>query len=342
MDTKEKKRPRASQNQRTAARRGASSREERKRRSAQTRAKTKTQNRAGRVVRPPKEEVPEVVYTMPKPFRRNSFLLKLVTVAAVAMAMILCISLFFKVDTVMVAGMEQYTEHQILEASGIAYGSSLLSLSKGTTVSRIRYDLPYVDEVKISIKLPGTVIIEVTELEAVYAVETVGGQWWLVSSSGRAVEAITEAQALNEARVTGVKIAAPKADGEIQAVMETEAPQPTQESVETPPTESEPTVSIPVEDQSEARLAAAMEIMKSLEANGGVGQMISMDVTDLSAITMTYRDRFTVTLGKNQRLDYKVGYAITAIAQLRREGYDGGVLDMTLDFSEQPIFTPET
>lgn len=339
MDTKEKKRPRASQKQRTASRRSAPSREERKRRSAQTRAEASARNRPSRVVRPPKEDIPEVVYTMPKPFRRNSFLLKLVTVAAVAIAMILCISLFFKVDTVMVAGMEQYTENQILEASGIEYGSSLLGLSKGTTVSRIRYDLPYVDEVKISIKLPGTVIIEVTELEAAYAVETVSGQWWLVSASGRAVEAITEAEAVDQPRILGIFIADPKAD---QTVVVDSGTVPTEETSGSTGETTEPTVSIPTEDESEERLAAALEVLTSLEANGGVGQMISLDVTDLSKVTMTYRDRFTVDLGSAQRLDYKVGYAITAIAQLRREGYDGGTLDMTLRYSEKPIFTPET
>lgn len=329
MDTREDSRRRA------ANKRRAPVNDQRRRRAAQTRGKT------NRVVRPPKEEIPEVVYTMPKPFHRNAFLLKLATVAAVVVALMMCVSLFFKVDTVMVAGVGKYSENQVLDASGIEYGDSLLSLRKGTLASRIRYNLPHVEEVKIGIKLPGTVIIEVSELEAAYAIQTGSGEWWLVSASGRAVEQLLEPDPLGYPTILGVEVETPKTDQTVQAYIQ--IPETEETGAEETPEETGDTVVLPVDtDDTAQRLSAALTILQSLEENGGLGQMISLDVTDLSAITMTYEKRFSVKLGAAEELDYKIRYAISAISQLVSEGYDGGQLDMTFRYSDKPIFTPES
>lgn len=329
MDTRENNRRRAVNRNRTPVK------NQRRREAAQTRRKT------NRVVRPPKEEIPEVVYTMPKPFHRNTFLLKLATVVAVVVALMMCVSLFFKVDTVKVAGVGKYSENQVLEASGIEYGDSLLSLRKGTLASRIRYNLPYVDEVKIGIKLPGTVIIEVSELEAAYAIQTGSGEWWLVSASGRAVEQISETDALDYPTILGVEVETPKTDQTVQAYIE--VPETEETGAEETSEETKDTVAIPVDtDDSADRLSAALSILQSVEENGGLGQVISLDVTDLTAVTMAYEKRFTVKLGAAEELDYKIRYTISAISQLVSEGYDGGQLDMTFRYSEEPIFTPES
>ena len=51
----------------------------------QRRRKDKAQNppKQQRVIRPPREEIPEVIYTPPKPLRRGRFIWKLVSMAAV-------------------------------------------------------------------------------------------------------------------------------------------------------------------------------------------------------------------------------------------------------------------
>ena len=110
METKEN--TTASRRRKTAQsanrRRAAAGTGERRRQQASNRDPA-AQRAQKRVVRPPKENIPEVVYTMPKPFRKGRFLLKLVSVAAVVLALMLAVSIFFKVDTITVAGAQKYT-----------------------------------------------------------------------------------------------------------------------------------------------------------------------------------------------------------------------------------------
>ena len=59
---------------------------------------------AGGTATKTKRPTPEVVYTPARPFSRNRFLLKLLTVVAVVIAIIFGTSIFFKVDTFVVSG----------------------------------------------------------------------------------------------------------------------------------------------------------------------------------------------------------------------------------------------
>ena len=68
---------------------------------------------AAAAVRTPREDIPEVTYTMPKPFRRGAFVLRLASVAAAVGAVILCLSLFFRVEDVVVSGTQKYTPWMI-------------------------------------------------------------------------------------------------------------------------------------------------------------------------------------------------------------------------------------
>ncbi len=116
MDTKEKKPVRRSGDRRPAAPQRGSAPKRHRRTAPPSKTRAAGNNR---VVRPPREDVPEVVYSMPKPVRKGQFLLRLVTVVAVVMAAVLALSVFFRVDTVQVSGMEKYTPWMIREASNI-------------------------------------------------------------------------------------------------------------------------------------------------------------------------------------------------------------------------------
>ena len=147
----------------------------------------------------------QTVYTPPKAFNRRRLGLQIVTVVAVVLALVFGMSIFFKVDTVRVAnkGTEQepvsnvqisgntlYTAYQIMEASGVEKGDSLLGLSKSSIASRIMQKLPYVGSVRVGISLPGTVNIEVEEIQITYAIAGQDGSWWLMSADGKLVEKI--------------------------------------------------------------------------------------------------------------------------------------------------------
>ena len=297
-------------------------------RSIQQRRKAKAKNppRQQRVVRPPREEIPQVVYTPPKHMKRGRFLWKLVSMAAVVAAVFLGLSVFFRVDTITVAGADKYSPWMIRQASGINTGDALLSIGEARVASRIRMELPYVDDIKVGVRLPGTVEIQVTELQVTYSIEDENGAWWLISSSGRAVEQVTLEKALGYTRVDGLVIRTPQPGENVQAL---------------PGQIIDPGEGTAVQmDQTDAdaQLAALISIMTGLEENRIIGQITRIDVTDATELKLEYPQLLTIRLGDADRLDYKLRYLAAAVEKL--EENQSGELDLTLEYTEDAVFTP--
>lgn len=268
----------------------------------------------------------DVVYTQPKPFLRRRFLLHMATVLAVVVALILGMSLFFKVETITVAGMEKYTAWDVRQASGISDGENLLGISKAKISDSILKNLPYVQTVRVGIKLPGTVHIEITEFPVTYAIEDTEGGWWLIGSDGRVADKTTAAEATDATKILGVRIVDPQLGS--SAVAEEPEAQVDEEGNE-----------IPVTVYGRERLALALEIVKILEENGILGKMASVDVTDLGALTMWYGVQYKVLLGDQSRLSYKIAAMTSAIGQFG--SYDSGTLDVRFTVSaEEVILSP--
>ena len=297
-----------------------------------------------RVVKAPREDIPGVVYTMPKPLHRGKFLLRLVSVAAVVVALMMAISIFFRVETVSVLGSQKYTPWDVSEASGIQKGDGILTLSKARVAGKIRMALPYVDEVKISVTLPGTVNIEIKELQVTYAISSQDNSWWLISADGDVVQQIENSAASGYTRIFGVQADAPRTNTRVTAaadqIPESETTEATEEGEigETQPG-AELTLPTQLMETNAQRLDAALSILQSLERNGVIGQVASVNVQSLSEIYLQYGQRFQVRLGTAENLDYKIRYMNQAISQM--EDYQTGQLDVSFEYSQDGIFTPE-
>lgn len=329
MDTQQKRRPPAAGNRKPAGKRpsapparpgrsrgGSAPRREVPRNSrpeARTAAKTPRRRRAKA---PRKLSRPEVVYTPPKPFNRRKFLLQLTAVAAVVLAMTFVLSMFFKVKTVTVSGASLYSPWEVRQASGIVEGDNLLSFGKVRAGGRIIAALPYVESVRIGIKLPDTVNIEIVEAEALYAVEATDGSWWYMNSAGRVAEKADAAHVGESARILGVKLTGPKAGAQAQAAENAEEA-----------------------ETGASRLEAAAEILRELEKNGFAGEIATVDVTSTQAVTVWYGSRYEVQLGAASNLEYKISCMQKAISQMSR--YQSGILDVSFtDFPEMVCYTP--
>lgn len=311
MSTKEK------QNQpRPASRKGAPA--SRSGRPAQTRRQPQqTRQVSARVKRPVRRQTaarpsPEVVYTQPKPFNRGRFLLRLATVLAVVLALTFGMSIFFKVKTVTVSGTEKYTPWDVRTASGIRDGESLLGLNDARISGKIIAQLPYVKQVRIGIKLPDTVNIEIVEQEVVYAVEASDESWWLMASDGRIIERTNAGSAGAYTKILGVRLENPSVDA--MAVAAELTPQETGEEETTPVTVRE-----------SERLSTALSILQYLEDNGIIGQAASVDVTRLNAIEIWYGRQYQVQLGDTTQLSYKIKCMKQAIDHM--DAYQSGILD---------------
>ncbi len=266
--------------------------------------------------RPRPEAEVQIQYTPAKPFNRNRFLLHLATVAAVVLALVFGMSIFFKTAQVTVSGAEKYTPWEVKEASEIQEGDPLLSLSEGKISARIQKKLPYVGDVRVGIKLPDTVNIEIVELEVVYAVEDSGGQWYLMDAAGRIVDSTDAADAKNHTQILGVKIQ-PAAIG--QQAESYEQPAETGDA-------SGPAVTVPAVPARQ-QLETAIQVLGALEENGVMGTVDSVDVSEPEALWLGYEDRYQVSLGDASRLSYKISAMKAAIQKMGR--YQTGYLDVS-------------
>ena len=339
MDTKEKQR--RSAGQKVRRRSGGANKAERQRVAAANVRKHQAAARNGRprrVVKAPGEELPPVTYTMPKPFSRGGFLLKLASMVAAVAAVMMCLSMFFRVEKVVVSGAEKYSAYSVMEASGISEGDSLLSIRDASISGRIISALPYVKEVRVGIKLPGTVNIQIEELDMTYAIQANDSSWWLIAADGRVIEQIETSAASGYTQILGLQVDGPRADQKVQAAEDRkESNEETQNT-----TADQSGMTLPTVDQitGAEKLDVVLTILAELENNGVIGRIVYLDVSNLNNITMEYGQRFDIVLGTSENLSYKIAYMAQAIAQLPE--YETGELDVSFKYSEKALLNPRT
>lgn len=276
---------------------------------------------------------PAVIYTQPAAFNRDRLIVQLISVLTVVVALMLGLSVFFKVGRITVSGAEVYQPWSVVEASGISKGENLLTLSRARATSQILANLPYVKTVRIGIKLPDTVNIEIEESNVAYAIKDDQGTWWLMDSDAKVTEMINNSVAGNYTQVLGVTLSAPKV-GETGVPTEAQA-----ETVETQPGEETlPTVA-PIVVTGAERLAVAQEILKALEANDIVGGAASVDVSQVDDIVLWYGSQYQVNLGNSDNITYKITCMYDAILQM--SDYQTGILDVSFtQWENQVALTP--
>ncbi len=286
---------------------------------------------------------PAVIYTQPASFNRDRLIVQLITVLAVVAAFMIGLSVFFKVKVITVSGTSVYSPYSIQEASGITEGDNLLTFSRARAASQIRAKLPYVKSVRIGIKLPDTVNIEIKEDSVVYAIQDDTGIWWLMNSDGKITEMANNSTASNYTQIVGVTLTDP-AVGQIGVATERSvAPLESSEGVDTTAEETTlPTVASTVVTGAE-KLDVVLQILVAMEDNDIVGSIASIDVTYLDDIVLWYGTQYQVNLGDGtdtvHPLNYKIACMYDAILQMA--DYTTGILDVSFTIREnQVVLTP--
>ena len=279
---------------------------------------------------------PAVTYTQPMPFNLNKLLLQMSVIIGVVLAVVIGLSVFFKVDRVVVYGNKAYSAWTVQEASGIEGGENLLSFGRTRACGKIITALPYVKNVRIGINLPDTVNIYIEEFDVSYAIESADGIWWLMTSGGKIAEQIDKVAANSYTKITGVTLDAPVVGNQAVA-KETINVNQTEDATEDPlATEvTAPVVIVTAND----RLQAALLILESLELNDIVGEVATVDVSSLFNLELMYGQRYQVKLGDTSNMDYKISMMKKSVAQLN--DYQTGILDVSFTtWPDEPFYTP--
>lgn len=276
-------------------------------------------------------KAPAVIYTQPTSFNSRRLAVQLTTILAVVLALVLGMSVFFRVETISVVGANVYEEWTVRKESGINQGDNLLTFGRTKACGQIIANLPYVKSARIGIKLPDTVIIEIEEEPVVYSIQDQDGVWWLMNSDGKVVEQTNAQTAQGYTQVLGVNLYMPQ-PGEL-GVAEEEVTAETDESGE----------AVTALVTGAQRLNAALKILQALELNDIVGSAASVNVSQLQDIILWYGSQYQVNLGSisNAKYDiaYKIAYMKNAILQMN--DYQTGVLDVSFTtWTDQIGYTP--
>ncbi|MBR5535439.1 MAG: FtsQ-type POTRA domain-containing protein [Clostridia bacterium] len=112
---------------------------------------------------------------------------------------IMFVTPLFHIRDIQISGNERISKAEILIASGIRENKNIFAINKGNAVKKIK-GLGYIENVKISRKLPGRVDIEVKEGK-VTAFLDYGGMYAGINTSGQALCRISKASPVSGAPI---------------------------------------------------------------------------------------------------------------------------------------------
>ena len=229
---------------------------------------------------------------------RASFPLRLLCLAVVIAAFLGALTMFFRIDMIVVEGNERYTEEQIIEAAGVQKEQNLVLLNKYDVKQAIFDALPYVETVVVNRKYPDTLLLTVTECVASAAIPGADGTW-LMSDSGKILER-TATVPDGCVRVTGCELSEPSVGA--QAAFS---------------------------EEESYKLDRLLALLRAAEEKQLLSMIGEVDLGDGTGITLTYLGRFTVKMPWDADLAYKLENLRTVVDVL--EDNEAGTINLMTD-----------
>lgn len=116
----------------------------------------------------------------------------------------LLLSPIFAVDNIEVKGNNNVLSKYIVTKSGLFYGQNIFNMNKFDAIERIE-QIPQIEETSIKRMLPDTIIINVTEKQAI-AKTTFYGSELLISDDGDILQVITDNETVNLPKLSGITV----------------------------------------------------------------------------------------------------------------------------------------
>ncbi len=231
------------------------------------------------------------------------FLYKLVSMLVICGAIVAALTLFFRVDTVVVTGLSRYTAQEVQDAAGIRDGDNLLLFNKYDMAPRIVSALPYIEEVRINRKLPDTLLIEVRECRRPFALVQ-GGSAWLISPRGRGkiVDQVDAEEASAYPQISGCELLSPSVGTQIAMATE-----------------------------FSTRQESLLSLLSALEEADMLDQVDGVRLDDAACIRMDYAGRFTVQMLYGADYARKLRALSLYLADEKIQDNMTGTFDLTRD-----------
>ena len=220
---------------------------------------------------------------------------------------------FLAVQNIVVEGDTRYSDEQIIEASGLYVGQSLLGVNKVTAHDNLLEKLPYLNSVTISNTQFSTLRIRLTETTVMAAVQVEDG-WMIVGDNNQALEHITESEPSEGIlRIGGATLLEQQVGSELL-------------------------------DERSLRITRLLEAsISQYELDGVTG----VDMTEKTRISLTLNGRLQVLLGNDTAIPAQISMLVDTLPVFyQNNGVNaGGRLDMRTFADDKPdnnkvIYTP--
>jgi cell division protein FtsQ len=229
-----------------------------------------------------------------------------VSFVIIVLAVVLAMSVFFKVSKITVVGNSAYTAQEIIDASGIEEGDNLFFVNRIAAGSRIIAKLPYIQSATVTPGLPNRVTITVSESQAIAYIPLEKDNW-TIDSTGKILGKAEGTAAAKLIRVDGITLYHPTV-GEIAST----------------------------EAEDAAKVTYLADILDQIQSRKIMDYVTDIDMSTVANPSFDYLGRFTVKLGSDENIEYKFGMLLSAVSQLKDGDY--GTIDLSID--KQAHFSP--
>lgn len=225
-------------------------------------------------------------------------------ITVIAAAVILSLTVLFKIDTIQVVGKSRYSAEQIVKSCGIKIGENLFLADVKDASSAVEQSLPYIGTAKITRSLPAKISIEVTE-EPVSGVIAYNGKYAVVSAAGKVLE-LADKSPENYPAVKGLELS-----------------------------KAEVGKSIVYKDTSKAQMF--QELLTAIKDNQ-FQKITAIDVGTPSKILVVYDNRITMNLGLPSDFGYKLRFAKSIFTEGKIKDNEKGTLNLSVVTEENNAF----
>ena len=218
---------------------------------------------------------------------------------------VLCLTVFFPIEKVVIKGSKIYSVDEIFENSKIESGANLFLVSRSKTEQSLKSKLPYIESIAFKRELPGTLNITVKDATE-FAVYEVKEQYYTVSESGWVMKKSSE-KPENLICIKGNEIVCKVGS---QIVYE----DPTQKEL----------------------IETISQSLKDAKINADL-----IDTTGKINITLGVEGRFTVNLGNSNFIEEKIKHLAGMIKEMPEENKGKIDLSMWTNDNSRGSFRPE-
>lgn len=222
-------------------------------------------------------------------------------------AVVLSLTVLFKISRVQVTGSSRYSAQQIIQASGIKTGDNLFLTKTGQASAKIKAQLPYLETAAVTRQLPSVISIRVEE-DSVYGAVEYGKKYIVAGENGRALE-ITDKLPAGCTLLKGLPVRTAEAGKTIVY-------------------------------QNQNISGVFGPVMSALQKSG-LGKITSVDFSQSYRILVLYDNRVTIDLGMPSDLDYKLDFAKNILTN-KIKNTEKGTLNMSVvSDTDKAYFDPD-